>query len=102
MNKPAPQAPPYSFSQLISPEMKVRFLARKVEDLAHCKVFLPEGKWTELETIGHRLKGSGVSFGFPDLGEIGGLLELQAKAKDAELAQAAIALLEQWILNHPG
>jgi signal transduction histidine kinase/CheY-like chemotaxis protein len=40
------------------------------------------GDWTAAETVGHRLRGTGSSFGFPLLTEIGTALEAAAAAQD--------------------
>jgi hypothetical protein len=37
---------------------------------------------TELRVFGHNLKGTGVSFGFPDLSHLGAAIERAAKASD--------------------
>ncbi|MBV1860851.1 MAG: response regulator [Nannocystaceae bacterium] len=70
------------------------FLAARQEDCSGMVVALENGEFGEIDRLGHRLKGSGGSFGFPELSTIGELLEVAARERDAEgCAEALDALV---------
>ncbi len=52
-----------------------------------------------LETLGHRLKGSGGGYGFKELSRLGTNLESAAKAKDIGQATASIKAIEEYLEN---
>ena len=68
------------------------FSARQAD---HSKMLsaLVNEEFAEIDRLGHRLKGSGGSFGFPELSVIGGLLEAAARVGDAEACAEALEAL---------
>ncbi|MGH1344961.1 MAG: Hpt domain-containing response regulator [Nannocystales bacterium] len=59
------------------------FFSARQEDYSRMRAALSEREFDEIGRLGHRLKGSGGSFGFPELSTIGELLETAARAGDA-------------------
>jgi len=51
----------------ITPEQKIRYLARRREDLLSLKLFIESSDYSSIETIGHKLKGNGATFGFVEI-----------------------------------
>jgi HPt (histidine-containing phosphotransfer) domain-containing protein len=49
-----------------------------------------------IESIGHNLRGNGISFGFPDLSALGERLELAAKQKRPDRIREQLAALVKW------
>jgi two-component system, sensor histidine kinase len=47
-----------------------------------------------IQRLGHNMKGTGTSFGFPDITELGDSIEHAAKERDLDAASAAIARLQ--------
>lgn len=52
-----------------------------------------------LETMGHRLKGSGGGYGLIQLGNLGATLEAAAKAKDIGKLTRTIKEIEEYLSN---
>lgn len=60
------------------------FFAARQADYSKMLQALECKDFDEIDQLGHRLKGSGGSFGFPELSTIAELLENAARARDAE------------------
>ena len=75
------------------------YLLKRQEDVKNLKKFLAEKNWPEIKMIGHQLKGNGPTFGFPEIGEIGSLLEEAADQQAGQGIPALINRLEQVLGN---
>ncbi len=63
-------------------KMKVKYvadLAIKVEEL---RSLVEKKDFTEIESILHKLKGSGASYGLPEVSDFGAKYEQKAKSKE--------------------
>lgn len=69
------------------------FFSARQADYSRMVSALANQEFDEIDQLGHRLKGSGGSFGFPELSTIGGLLEDAARAGDAEGCAEALDAL---------
>ena len=69
------------------------FFSARQADYSRMVCALVNREFDEIDRLGHRLKGSGGSFGFPELSTIGGLLEDAARAGDAEGCAEALDAL---------
>jgi CheY-like chemotaxis protein len=58
---------------------------------------LAQGDWPLLMRVGHSLKGSGASFGFQRVSELGQALEKQAQKQDVLAYQQSLAHLEHFL-----
>lgn len=58
---------------------------------------LIDGQMSEIRSLGHRMKGSGGSYGFDEISEIGEKLELGALLSDAEGIRAAVMQLRNYL-----
>ncbi len=74
-----------------------RYLVRRQEDFRRCKSLLEEKNFSELEKIGHQIKGSGPTFGFSELSEIGLNLEEEARKTDTDCIKKVIERFSTWI-----
>ncbi len=67
---------------------------------AEC-ILIPEllnaGNFDEIRLLGHRMKGSGGSYGFDEISEIGEKLECAAQHHDEEQIRSAINWLERYL-----
>ncbi len=70
------------------------FFASRQADYLRMVSALERHNFDEIDQLGHRLKGSGGSFGFPELSTIGELLELAAREADADRCAQALGALE--------
>lgn len=58
------------------------YLARRRQDLAVLRAFLcGRAPVDRVATIGHKLRGTGLSYGFPEIGKLGAALEEAARTK---------------------
>jgi CheY-like chemotaxis protein len=77
----------------VGPEVRMLvpgFLAARRREHLWMESCLAEGDFEQIGRLGHRLKGSGGSFGFPELTSVGARLEAAAKVADADGCGAAL------------
>jgi HPt (histidine-containing phosphotransfer) domain-containing protein len=75
-------------------EHKKRYLGRRKVEIEELIKSLAGNSFDMAIMIGHRLKGSGETFGFPAISKLGTLLEAAALARDRERVDAIIEKLE--------
>jgi HPt (histidine-containing phosphotransfer) domain-containing protein len=73
------------------------YLESRRRDCAEIECLLGSGDMQGIQFIGHRMKGSGGSFGFDEISRIGEALELAAQASDTVAARSAVARLEGYL-----
>ena len=66
-------------------------------DCAEIKRLLAAGDLEYIQIMGHRMKGSGGSYGFDEISVIGEALELAAQDVDADGISAAVRHLETYL-----
>lgn len=81
-------------------EIQTRYLMRRKEDLQKCLFNFQEHNFSELEKVGHQLKGNGLTFGYQELSLIGSQLESAAAYKDEAKLQKAINDFSYWVGQH--
>ncbi len=69
------------------------FFSARQADYSRMVSALANEEFDQIDRLGHRLKGSGGSFGFPELSTIGELLEVAARAEDAGACAEALDAL---------
>lgn len=72
---------------LVPPELRhliPGFLDRREKDVVALQNLLIEGDFRGVKDIGHRLKGTGVGYGFPLISDLGRDLEAAALEEDRE------------------
>ncbi len=77
--------------------MGPRYLENRRGELADYQKWIQGAEYKNLERAGHRMKGNALSYGFPDLGLLGGELELAAKAEDGLKVREAVARIEVYL-----
>ncbi len=86
----------------VGPEVRMLvpgFLAARRREHLWMESALAERDFGEIARLGHRLKGSGSSFGFPELTSIGARIERAAKAGDADGCGIALEELAQCLVE---
>jgi two-component system sensor histidine kinase/response regulator len=86
------------------------YLAARREELPRMIALLAVSDFTNLAILGHNLKGTGTSYGFPDLTRIGIALEGSAKRPDRAALSTELAELKEYLsrvelfaeVHHPG
>jgi HPt (histidine-containing phosphotransfer) domain-containing protein len=74
-------------------------LSRK-DDYETCLESFVKNDLSHIERVGHRMKGSGETFGYPEISEIGKRLEVAASKKDRPIVQLALSDFKTWIEVH--
>lgn len=73
------------------------FLGNRKSDCATILQLLDKGAFSEIRTIGHRMKGAGGSYGFDDISEIGEIVEEASLKSDHETIRAATERLADYL-----
>ncbi|MBF0446363.1 MAG: Hpt domain-containing protein [Magnetococcales bacterium] len=60
------------------------YLANRQNDLLQISKALQDGDFISIQTIGHRMKGSGSGYGLDEITELGREMEVLAKAHNKE------------------
>ncbi|MCA9523520.1 MAG: response regulator [Myxococcales bacterium] len=80
-------------------EMADWYLGNRRNELAAMRQLLEQGDFDELRRLGHNMKGTAGSYGFPPLSQLGARIELFADAGDANAITSQIELLETFLLR---
>lgn len=81
-------------------DIQNRYMERRKKDLETCLYNLEHENYSELEKVGHQLKGNGLTFGHPDLSSIGSHLEIAAAAQNQKEIELALKDLSLWVNQH--
>ncbi len=95
-NRTKPLVPQASRSRAAT-ALLPRFLGHRRRDVASIRAALASDDFETVARLGHNMRGSGVSYGFPNVSLIGEELEAAADARDARRVDEQLALLEAWV-----
>jgi HPt (histidine-containing phosphotransfer) domain-containing protein len=73
------------------------FLANRQKDLHTLRQALTDADFATIQMLGHRMKGDGGGYGFPQISEIGAAMEQAAERHDAPASEQRIAELEKFL-----
>ena len=73
------------------------YLLKRQRDLNTLRDAVQRGALAEIQDIGHRLAGSGSTYGFDSLSDLGRALETSAENEDDEAISRLIAALEGFL-----
>jgi HPt (histidine-containing phosphotransfer) domain-containing protein len=73
------------------------FLENRKKDCLLINSLLEGNSFSEIRSLGHRMKGAGGSFGFDDISEIGEVIEKAALAADKETIISAVLHLSDYL-----
>lgn len=79
--------------QSIVPE----FLENRKKDCMLIGGFLEGDSFSQIRTLGHRMKGAGGSYGFDYISEIGEAIEEAAMVADKEIISSAVMQLSNYL-----
>ncbi len=99
-DQPSPARPDQIYTVTVEAgmeELVPGYLEKRRAEIAKYREALAAGDFYTLRMLGHKLKGTGAGYGFPVLTEIGGKLEEQALATDAEGLRAKIEELSRYV-----
>ena len=77
------------------------YLDSRRRDVETLRTALAAGDYEVVRLMGHKMAGTGAAYGFPQITEIGGVLEMAATERDSAAIQAVIAELAEF-LRHSG
>jgi signal transduction histidine kinase/DNA-binding response OmpR family regulator/HPt (histidine-containing phosphotransfer) domain-containing protein len=78
-------------------ELTPGYLAARRNELGEMAHLLAASDFESLRILGHNLKGTGASYGFPDLTRLGDLLERSATQGDRETLRADLSQLSDYL-----
>ncbi len=76
-------------------EQKLVYLTRRQTEVGQLKESLAQNNFELSQVIGHRLKGHGETFGFPQISRLGISMEEAAKVQDMEKLKEIINSLDE-------
>lgn len=76
-----------------------RYLEMRREELVRLEQALDSGDGDGVRMLGHKLKGTGTSYGFPRLTELGAAIEIAGKTDDFTTAATLTAELRSYLEN---
>jgi histidine phosphotransfer protein HptB len=102
---PSIPVPPAAFSSdhwtvTIPEELEAiapRYLSARRKELPEMVALLAASDFEQISSRGHNMKGTGRSYGFPDLSEIGAALERSAKQQDKEAIDKQLLRLANYL-----
>jgi HPt (histidine-containing phosphotransfer) domain-containing protein len=75
------------------------YLASRREELKEMMRLLAGSDFGNLAVLGHNIKGSGTSFGFPEISRIGAALQYSAEQMDTVAAGTQLTELRDYLEN---
>jgi HPt (histidine-containing phosphotransfer) domain-containing protein len=63
-------------------KLKQNYVRRRQEDIISCETALKNSDFKTIETIGHQMKGNGLSFGFESIAKLGEQMETAARSRN--------------------
>ena len=73
------------------------YLESRRSDCAEVERLLALGDMASIQTLAHRMKGSGGSFGFDEISTIGEALERASQLSDVEEIKSAVGRLARYL-----
>ena len=73
------------------------FLANRQKDVQTLRRALADADFSTIQMLGHRMKGDGGGYGFPQISEIGTAMELAAERHDSPASEQHIVQLEEFL-----
>jgi len=80
-------------------ELIPRFIQLRHEDIQAIKEALDEGDYETISRLGHTMKGSGISYGFDYISEIGKQMEHAAKSQERDGVNKCLLKLSNYLEN---
>jgi signal transduction histidine kinase/CheY-like chemotaxis protein/HPt (histidine-containing phosphotransfer) domain-containing protein len=76
------------------------YYRQRESDVDHLHKALAIQDWEKIASIGHKIKGSAATYGFPELGNAGAELEESVAEKNFVKTKQKIEFLEGWLKNN--
>lgn len=82
-------------------ELMPDYLRRRAQDVRDIADAVATGRFDSVAFIGHRMSGTGSTFGLPQLSELGGKLEIAGKKRDAGAVGTLLRALQDLLAALP-
>ncbi len=82
---------------MIDQDVLKKYVVRRQDDFEKCLEAVGQSSFSTIEMIGHKMKGNGVTFGFPELSELGESLENAAIERDMDAIKKRLADFKRWL-----
>ena len=103
---PSPELPPdeecaeeAALMKAINDELVPQYLDDRRQDVAALSALLASRDFDRIAVIGHNLKGSGTSYGFPEISSLGGAMESAAESHQIEALRQNLTALVRVMEN---
>lgn len=90
-----------SYAMNLPAEMKKKYIDRRAKDAVELGQALAAKNAEPFQRVGHQLKGNAVTFGYPELSDLGKEMEEAAIRGDFACLQAQLTALEVWLKGQP-
>ncbi len=77
-----------------------KFIEHRERDVASIRDALARQDFDAIARLGHNMRGNGRSYGFPELGAIGELLESAADTKNEAMIGEQLTALVAWLAQY--
>jgi PAS domain S-box-containing protein len=78
-------------------EMAPEYLEARRRDIREAEALLDKGDFEPLRIMAHNMAGSGGSYGFHDLSQLGASLEFSARAADAPASEQYVSAIREYL-----
>ena len=95
----APPAPIHIQAPAGLEDLMPDYLSARRQDAHTLTTLLQAQEYLHIESLGHKMKGSGASYGFRQLSEFGAAIEVSARQADQTALRRQAAQLEQYLLR---
>jgi HPt (histidine-containing phosphotransfer) domain-containing protein len=78
-------------------ELQQRYIGHRERDVATIIAAMKRDDFELIATLGHNMRGTGTSYGYPEIGAIGEQLEAAATQRNVVLLGDQLESLDAWI-----
>lgn len=81
----------------IPEDLRQMYIGRRKAEVLEIMKCLRTKDYQQIALLGHRMKGNGVSFGFPEISLLGERMETQAKSEQHAEVESSLHELIAWV-----
>lgn len=81
----------------IPEDLRQMYIGRRKAEILEIMNCLRSNDYEQIALLGHRMKGNGVSFGFPEISRLGERIETQAKSGQRDEVETSLHELIAWV-----
>lgn len=81
----------------IPEDLRQMYIGRRKAEIFEIMSCLRTNDFQQIALLGHRMKGNGISFGFPEISQLGERIESQAKSEQRDQVESSLHELIAWV-----